>query len=109
MSDPQRRRETRVQTRFESLYSAGRSEGTGVLADISYTGALIVSASSSPDVGKQLRIYVFIQPVAPFELVGTVVRHTEDGFAIKYSGQTKELKRFVDDIAAMVGVPLDPS
>ena len=109
MSDPEQRRETRVQTRFESLYSAGRTEGTGILADVSYTGALILNASSSPEIGKQLRIYVFIQPVAPFELVGTVVRHTEGGFAIEYSGQSDELKRFVDDVAAMVDVPLEKS
>jgi len=100
-----RRRDGRVQTRFESLYSAGRSEGTGVLQDISYSGAMIVGASLKPEIGKQLRIYVFVQPVAPFELVGTVVRHSDDGFAIEYDNVNDAVRRFVDDAAAIVGIP----
>ncbi len=107
MDESERRREARVQTRFESLCSAGRSEGTGILSDISYSGALISDASLLPEIGKLLRIYVFVQPVAPFEIVGTVVRHTEDGFAIEYDVQSSELKRFVDDAAAMVDLPPD--
>jgi hypothetical protein len=105
VDEPERRRETRVQTRFESLYSAGRGEGTGVLSDISYSGAQIHGASLLPELGKELRIYVFVQPMAPFELVGTVVRRTENGFAIEYELQSPELKQFVDDAAAMVSPP----
>ena len=97
-----RRRDGRVRTRFESLYSAGESEGTGVLVDISYSGAMIVGASRVPDIGKQLRIYVFVQPVSPFELIGTVVRHTDDGFAIEYEATSDEVRGFVDDAAALV-------
>ncbi len=100
-----RRKQGRVKTRFESLYSAGRAEGTGMLADISYSGAQFVGVSLKPEIGKSLRIYVFVQPVAPFEIVGTVVRHTEDGFAIEYSAIDDELRRFVDDAAALVNVP----
>ena len=100
-----RRRDGRVQTRFESLYAAGRSEGTGTLADISYSGAMIENASSMPAIGKPLRVYIFVQPVAPFELVGTVVRHTEGGFAIEYPPLSEDGRRFVDDAAAIVCVP----
>ena len=105
MKSDERRTEGRVQTRFESLYSSGRSEGTGTLADISHSGALLVGASSKPEIGKALRIYVFVQPVSPFELIGTVVRHTEDGFAIEYPTLTDEVRRLVDDAAAVVNVP----
>ncbi len=91
-------------TRFESLYSTGHSEGTGTLADISYSGAMIEGASAKPDIGKALRIYIFVQPVSPFELVGTVVRHTEDGFAIEYPTLDDDTCRFVDDAAAIVCV-----
>jgi hypothetical protein len=101
-----RRRAGRVATQFESLYSAGRSEGTGVLADISYTGAMIEGATTKPEIGKQLRIYVFVQPVAPFELVGLVVRHTEAGFAIEYPDMNEEVRRFVEDAAAIVNTKL---
>lgn len=99
-----RRRDGRIPTQFESLYSAGRSEGTGRLADISYSGALIEGASLKPEIGKPLRIYVFVQPVAPFELVGTVVRHTESGFAMEYETPSEEVQRFVDDAAAIVQI-----
>ena len=101
-----RRTAGRVQTRFESLYSEGRSEGTGTLADISYSGALIDGATTCPELGKPLRIYVFVQPVAPFEIVGTVVRHTENGFAIEYPEVGEDVRRLVDDAAAVVNVPL---
>jgi hypothetical protein len=104
-ADPNRRRGGRVQTRFESLYSAGRSEGTGTLSDISYCGAMIVGTSLKPEIGKVLRVYVFVQPVAPFELVGVVVRHTDEGFAIEYPDLSPEVRRFVDDAAAIVSVP----
>jgi hypothetical protein len=104
MQTGNRRAQGRVQTRFESLYSAGRSEGTGTLSDISYSGALVEGASLAPEIGKTLRLYVFIQPVAPFELVGEVVRHTERGFAISFHDMSDEVKRFVDDIAAVVNV-----
>ncbi len=98
-----RRRDGRVQTRFESLYSAGRGEGTGTLADISYSGAMIEESSLQPEVGRELRLYVFVQPVAPFELIGKVVRVTEHGFAIEYEKiEDPEIRRFVDDAAAIV-------
>ena len=71
-----RRREGRVATRFESLISSGRTEGTGVLADISCAGVLVEESTLKPELGKSIRLYVFVQPVAPFEVVGAVVRHT---------------------------------
>jgi hypothetical protein len=105
MDTENRRGEGRVQTRFESLYSAGRAEGTGTLADISYSGALVEGASLLPELGKAMRLFVFIQPVSPFELVGEVVRHTESGFAMEFASLSDELKRFVDDVSALVNVP----
>jgi hypothetical protein len=105
MQNENRRSQGRVQTRFESLYSAGRTEGTGMLADISYSGALIEGTSSRPEIGNPMRLFVFIQPVSPVELVGEVVRHTEHGFAMEFTKLSDELKRFVDDVGAVVNVP----
>ncbi len=68
-------------TRFDSLISSDRTEGSGVLADISCTGALVEESTLKPELGKTIRLYVFVQPIAPFEVVGTVVRHTGSGFA----------------------------
>ena len=100
-----RRGQDRVRTQFETLYSAGRLEGSGILADISYSGAMIVEASLRPDVGEKIRLYVFVHPVSPFELIGNVVRHTEDGYAIEYEVLDPEVRRLVDDAAAIVTAP----
>lgn len=96
-------RERRVQTRFETLYASGRIEGAGVLADISYSGALIQTDGRVPEIGSALRLYVFLQPVAPFEIEGTVVRHCDGGFAIEHKVTDPEICRLVDDVAAIVG------
>lgn len=99
------RKNLRVPTRFETLYSTGRTEGAGVLADVSYTGARIANASTLPALGSEVRLYVFLQPVSPFELLGRVVRHSEDGFAIEYKALDPDLRRLVDDAAAIVAQP----
>ncbi len=98
------RRDQRVQVAFEALYSNGRREGAGRLVDFSYSGALLADTSLLPEVGTPVRVYVFVQPVAPFELVGEVVRHKGgDGFALEFKDLSPELRALVDDAAAIVG------
>ncbi len=101
-TDNNRRSAGRITTRFEALYSAGREEGFAVLRDISYTGALFGETTIRPEIGKRIRAYVFVQPVSPVELVGEVVRTTDDGFAIRYEIADPEVRRLVDDAAAVV-------
>ena len=103
-SGPDRRATGRIKTRFETLYSVGRTEGTATLSNISHSGAHFTAVSHKPDIGKSLRIFILLKPVAPFELIGKVVRHTEDGFAIEYQAHDEELRRFVDNAAAIVKV-----
>ncbi|MEZ4290975.1 MAG: hypothetical protein R3E53_10775 [Myxococcota bacterium] len=55
-----------------------------------------------PALGTKVRLYVFIQPVCPFELAGEVVRVGEDEFAIRYGNLDPEIGRLVDDVAALV-------
>ena len=52
--------------------------------------------------GTQVRLYVFVQPVAPFEILGHVVRATDSGFAIAYEIDDAEVRRLVDDVSAIV-------
>jgi hypothetical protein len=80
-------------------------EGAGVLLDISYSGALFGETSLRPEIGKSIRAYVFVQPVNPIELAGEVVRLTDDGFAIRYELSDPEVRRLVDDAAAIVSAP----
>ena len=101
----ERRKDIRFRTRFDALFSSGPAEGAGVLADLSYSGARMEETSLRPDPGTSVRLYVFIQPVAPFELVGHVTRHTESGFVILYEVSDPEVRRLVDDVSAIVVAP----
>ena len=92
----------RYRTRFDTLCSSGREEGAGTLADLSYTGARLEDASLRPALGTKVRLFVFVQPVQPFELSGHVVRHTENGFAIAFTSLDPEVEHLVDDVAALV-------
>jgi len=101
----EQRKDPRFRTRFDALISAGAMEGAGILADISYSGARLDDASHTPPVGASVRLYVFVHPVMPFEIEGQVVRATESGFAIRYEVADAEVRRLVDDVAAIVSSP----
>ena len=108
--DPQgerldRRNHPRFRTKFDVLCSTGEREGAGTLSNISRSGASIDSASKMPPLGTKVRLYIFIQPISPFELSGEVVRHEGTTFAIRYSNLDAEVGRLVDDVAAMVAGP----
>ena len=87
-------------------YSSCPEDGIGVLANISYSGALIEGSSVQPSVGFRVRIYVFTEPIdqlapaSPYELVGRVVRHSSSGFAIEYEAADPEVRQLVDKAAA---------
>lgn len=98
----ERRSSNRIESRFDTLVSADRREGAGVLADISYSGARLEDCSELPPVGSRVRLYVFVQPVAPFELEGIVIRHSGSGFAITYEIFDVETRRLVADVTALV-------
>lgn len=98
-----RRKNPRFRTKFDALCSAGESEGAGTLVNISRSGACLSGASHCPPEGTKVRLYVFVQPVSPFELSGEVARIDGDTFAIRYSNLDPEIGRLVDDVAALVG------
>jgi hypothetical protein len=100
-----RRRNPRFRARFDALCSAGEREGAGILADISRSGARLDGVSFSPEPGTKVRLYIFIQPVSPFELVGEVVRGDGKTFAIRYTELDPAIGRLVDDVAALVAMP----
>ncbi len=100
-----RRNHPRFRTKFDVLSSTDQQHGAGTLVDISRSGARLDTTSPLPELGKQVRLYVFIHPVCPFELSGEVVRHEGSGFAIRYSNLDAEIGRLVDDVAALVAHP----
>jgi hypothetical protein len=96
-----RRRSLRFRTRFDTLISAD-AEGAGVLSEISYAGAWLEEVSTTPPVGSKVTLYIFVQPVAPFELRGHVARVTDSGFAVMYELFDPDIRRLVDDVRAIV-------
>jgi hypothetical protein len=99
-----RRRSPRHRSRFDALVAAGEREGAGTLAEISYAGARLDDSSIQPPVGTRVRLYVFVQPVAPFEIAGVVSRHTESGFALAFEPYDAGIRRLVDDVSALVAI-----
>ncbi len=107
-----RRPYNRISIRLEAFYSAGRVEGDGVLANISYSGALVEDTKVRPAIGTFVVLYVHLEPPSafaaetPFELTGHVVRRSSAGFAIEYKDNLDpDVRRMVDDAAAVVAVP----
>jgi hypothetical protein len=100
----ERRKSPRFKARFDALYSSGAREGAGVLAEISYAGVRLEDSSIRPEIGTRVLLYIFVRPVQPFELVGEVVRHTEKGFACAIDPPNLDVRRLVDDVAALVQV-----
>ena len=58
-----------------------------------------------PALGSEVTLYIFVQPVSPFELQGHVIRHTDTGFAVTYELFDPETRQLVDDVAALVSSP----
>ncbi len=109
--DTDRRRGNRISIHLAAHYSFGRVVEVGELANISYSGALIEGTTMRPEVGTLVTLYVSLEPpspfeaATPFELAGHVVRHTTTGFAIEYKDLDPEVRRMVDDAAAIVAAP----
>ena len=103
----EKRRGDRVPTALNAHFSSSPEDGIGVLANISYSGALIEDSSAQPSMGSRVRIYVFTEPIdpiapaSPYELVGRVVRHSSSGFAIEYEDADPEVNQLVDEAATL--------
>ncbi len=97
-----KRRSPRCITRFDSLVSAEREEGAGVLTEISYSGARLEETSMRPPIDSKVTLYIFVQPIAPFELTGTVLRHIDNGFVMTYELFDPAVQQLVDDVTALV-------
>ncbi len=108
-----KRHENRVPISLKAYYSFDRLDGFGVLADVSYSGALIEDISTRPpEIGTPIVLCVYvisphgIEEVTPFELAGHVVRHSSTGFAVKYEdNHDPDVRRMLDDAAAIVAAP----
>ena len=103
-----RRHKNRIPIFLKVHYSFGRVEGVGVLADVSYSGALIEDTSARPEIGTRIVLCVYLMSplgfgeVGPFELACHVVRHSSTGFAIEYEDNHDPVVRGMLDAAAAI-------
>jgi hypothetical protein len=86
-----RRRAARIPTRFVATYSAERTEGTGLLKNVSRTGALIETKQVVRAIGAAVRAEVVVNDDHHVTVSGTVARFGESGFAVRFDGVTAEL------------------
>ncbi len=107
-----RRHESRVPTSLKAYYSYGVGDGVGVLADISYSGALIEGISTRPEIGSLIALCVYLKSpvgsgkVTLFEVSGVVVRHSSTGFAVKYEDNHEpDVRRMLGAAAAIMAGP----
>jgi hypothetical protein len=103
------KRADRFPVPLKVYYSYERVEGAASLTNISYTGALLENTPMRPEIGTCVQLYVHlkppctIEPVAPSKLIGVVVRHSSNGFAVKFeNSHDPDLRRMVDDAAAIL-------
>ena len=94
-----KRRSPRTYACFETLVSSGRMEGSGVLCNVSSVGALVEEATAKPGIGSRVSLNVPLDDDLSFETSGSVVRHTESGFAIEFEKAPTDLLQLLEDRA----------
>jgi len=109
MTDTTSKRAGRFSAPLKVHCSFERVEGTATLINISYSGALLQGTALRPGIGMPITLYMFLkQPRAfqaelPSELAGMVVRHSSDGFAVKFEDNLDpDVREMVDNAAALV-------
>lgn len=95
-----RRKCSRLRARIDALVHCDGEEGAGVLAELSYSGALVEECALRPPVGTPARLYLFLPGEPALELSGRVGRHTESGLALVYALHDVGLRRRVDAVIA---------
>ncbi len=102
MSTAERRLGRRAITHFATLFSSGRLEGSGVLCDFSSTGARVEEATAKPAIDARVVLHVPLEDSdRSFETNGSVIRHTERGFAIEFEKAPIDLQQLLEDAGAV--------
>lgn len=91
-------RSQRHEVEHHAGYSVGRNDGFGTLTNLSHTGALLSGTTSKPESGATLLLHILRMDAAQIDLEAIVVRHSADGFAVKFASLTQELALHLDDL-----------
>ncbi len=77
-------------------FSAGRSEGSGLIEDLSLSGAHVAEASCSPELGTRVRLFFATnESETPLYAFGTVIRRSPSSFALHFEAVEPSLQGFL--------------
>jgi hypothetical protein len=104
MEDPpeNRRDSGRFEASFECSCAGIRQKGSGILEDISRSGALIEKTLLTPDPGELVGLHLDVAGVGSVVLIGRMVRRTFTGFALEFDQLDDRAAALVDNLAAVV-------
>ena len=90
------RRAPRISIGVDLLCSSGRVEGRALLVNLSPSGALLEAATLHPEVGNSVSILFPETSKNELRVLPTVVvRHTPNGFAVKFRGYLPLITRLM--------------
>lgn len=92
-------RAERHEVKHHAGYSVGRNDGFGTLTNLSHTGALLSETTSKPPQEAKLLLHILRTDAEQIDIEATVVRHTGDGFAVKFATLTQALAEHLDELA----------
>ena len=103
MSDDREPRESgRFDANFECVCAGTTQTGSGILEDISRTGALIENTPVTPDRGEIVGLSLDLAGFGCIVLIGRMVRRTMTGFAIEFDHLDADAELFIDNVASLV-------
>jgi hypothetical protein len=91
----------RIMVDVKCYGAATRQKGSGQISDLSINGALVTHTEITPVRGELVGISLD-SPDGAILLVGWVVRHVDQGFAIEFDHLNEKTAAFINNAAAIV-------
>ncbi len=91
-----KRSHRRAEVDIVVLCASGTERGSGILASLSLSGALLETTSIQPPLGAALEIRIRLpNDDEPLALAGFAVRHSTSGFAIQFSTSPEVVRQLL--------------
>ena len=91
-----KRSHPRAEVDIVVLYASGTERGSGILASLSLSGALLETTSIQPPIGAAVEIRIRMpNDDKPLALAGIAVRHSASGFAIQFSKSAEVVRQLL--------------
>ena len=91
-----KRSHQRAEVDIVVLCASGTERGSGILASLSLSGALLETTSIQPPLGAAVEIRIRLpNDDEPLALAGFAVRHSTSGFAIQFSTSAEVVRQLL--------------